>query len=155
MHILISLLLLIATLHASDKVQVKAESFEADEKKNISIFKGNVHLEKSDDSLRADIVTIYFDKNKHPLRYEATGNVSFKVSVENKSLYSGKAGKLIYRPSSNTYQLFDDVVVEDIISERKLMGNEVTLNLDSGHAKVIGKKKKPVVMTFSVDEKEK
>jgi len=155
MHILVSLLLLISTLYASDMVQVKAESFEADEKKNISIFKGNVHLEKLDDSLKADIVTIYFDKNKHPLRYEATGNVSFKVSVDNKSLYSGKAGKLIYRPSSNTYQLFDSVVVEDIVSERKLMGNEVTLNLDSGHAKVIGKKKKPVVMTFSVDEKEK
>ena len=155
MQILVSLFLLVVTLYASDQVQVKAESFEADEKKNISIFKGNVHLKKLDDSLKADTVTIFFDKKKRPLRYEAIGHVRFKVSVDNKSLYRGKSGKLIYRPSKNTYQLFDNVEVEDVTSERKLMGNEVTLNLESGHAKVVGKKKKPVVMTFSVDEKEK
>jgi len=155
MQVLVSLFLLFATLYASDQVQVEAESFEAYEKKNISIFKGNVHLKKLDDSLKADRVTIFFDKKKHPLRYEATGHVSFKVSVDNKGLYRGKSGKLIYRPSENTYQLFDNVEVEDVTSERKLMGNEVTLNLDSGHAKVVGKKKKPVVMTFSVEEKEK
>jgi len=155
MPILALLFLLITALQAGEQVKVKAESFEADEKRNVSIFKGDVHLEKSDDSLKADVVTIYFDKDKHPLRYVATGNVHFKVSVDSKSLYHGKAGKLIYKPSSNTYQLFDSVEVEDVISERKLMGNEVTLNLDTGHAKVIGKKKKPVVMTFSVEEKEK
>ena len=152
MQVLIALFLLINFVHAGEQVQVKAESFEADETKNISIFKGSVHLEKGDDSLKADKVTIYFTKDKRPLRYEATGDVNFKVSVDKKSLYRGKSGKLIYKPSANTYQLFNNVQIEDVRSERKLMGNEITLNLDSGHAKVIGKKKKPVVMTFSVED---
>jgi len=155
MRIFLTLILVFITLQAEQKVEVKAESFEADEKKNITIFRGDVTLTKGDDSLIADKVTIFFDKSKKPLHYEASGNVRFKVSVNEKGLYEGKSDKLVYEPLKNSYNLFGNVQVEDVTSERKLIGNEIMLDLDNGHAKVIGKKKKPVIMTFSIEEKSK
>ena len=51
----------------ADTVNVTADNFFADENKLISILTGNVVLKKGDyDTLKADKLTIYFDKEKNP-----------------------------------------------------------------------------------------
>ena len=69
----------------ADTVNVTADNFFADENKLISILTGNVILKKGDyDTLKADKLTIYFDKEKNPIKYVATGNTSFNAILKDK-----------------------------------------------------------------------
>ena len=62
-------------LAQSETLVIDAQNFEADDKKGISIFTGNVKIKMGEDKLNAEKVDVYFttDKNnaKVPLKYEA------------------------------------------------------------------------------------
>lgn len=95
------LLILIAcfgvSLMYAAQVEVTADKFFADEKKQISVFEGNVVVIKEADKLTANKVTIEFDAKKQPLRYIATGNAKGNITMNAKKYY-GEAEKMTYEP---------------------------------------------------------
>ena len=82
----------------AEQVEVTADNFFADEIKLQSVLTGNVKVKKgSFDTLNSDKITIYFDKEKQPTKYIATGNAKFKILI-NESHYNGKGDILTYEP---------------------------------------------------------
>ena len=82
MKYLIGTLLCSTILFAqSETLVIDAQDFQADDKKGISIFTGNVKMKMGQDKLNADKVDVYFttskDNAKVPLKYEATGKADF------------------------------------------------------------------------------
>jgi len=144
--------LLVFPLYA-EQVKITADSFEGNEKKGITVFKGQVQIKKGNDELNASIVTVYTDKERKPLKYKAKGKVSFYIDLpDNNATYKGDAGEVIYLPLKKKYQFKKNVHLYQIGTDRKIFGEEVMLNANDGNAKAIGKKKKPVIMIFNIDD---
>lgn len=138
----------------ADQVKIIADSFEGNEKKGITVFKGNVKITKANDELNASKVTVFTDKKRTPYRYEAEGNVYFYIDLpENNASYRGDAGKVIYHPLKKEYQFYKDVHLYQLKTDRKIFGEEVMLNAKDGNAKAVGKEKAPVIMIFNVEDK--
>ena len=139
-----------------EQVKIVAEQFDGNEKKGITVFKGNVKITKGSDELNASKVTVYTDKNRNPYRYEAEGDVSFYIDLEeNNATYKGDAGKVIYFPNKKKYQFYTNVHLYQLGTNRKIFGEEVKLDAKDGNAQAIGKEKAPVIMIFNVEEKKK
>ncbi|HIP02438.1 MAG TPA: lipopolysaccharide transport periplasmic protein LptA [Campylobacterales bacterium] len=148
------LLLLIAfsfTLVASEQVEVNAEEFKADEKKLISYFRGSVFIKKGKDEIKADLLKIIFDKTNKPIKYDATGNVSFKISTSSQH-FVGTANQIIYEPSNKKYKAFGHVNIKETIKNQTLKGESITIDRISGKTSIIGSKNRPVKFIFTVEE---
>lgn len=138
-------------LIASEQVEINADQFEADEKKRVSHFKGSVHIKKGKDEIKADYVKIDFDQKNRPLKYEATGSVTFDITTDSQH-FEGKSDKIIYNPSKATYEALGNVFIKETTKEQKLKGASITINRNSGKTKISGSKNRPVKFTFTVDE---
>ena len=148
------LLLLIAfssALLASEQVEVNALEFEADEKRQISYFKGSVFIKKGKDEIKADLLKINFDKNNKPLTYDATGNVSFKITTSSQH-FAGTANQIIYEPATKRYKALGNVNIKETTKNQTLKGELITIDRISGKAKLKGSKNRPVKFIFTVDE---
>jgi lipopolysaccharide export system protein LptA len=148
---LLLLFLLSFTLAASEKVEVRASEFEADEKKGVSYFRGSVFIKKGVDEIKADLLRIDFDKNNKPKKYDASGNVTFKISTSSQR-YEGKSNQIIYEPISKKYRAYGDVNIKETIKGQTLRGESIIIDRVSGKAKLKGAKNRPVKFTFTVDE---
>jgi len=138
----------------AEQVKIIADSFDGNEKKGITTFKGNVRITKGNDELNASSVTVLTDKDRTPHQYRAEGDVSFYIDLpENNATYKGDAGKVVYYPLKQEYQFYTNVHLYQIGTNRKVFGEEVILNAKDGNAKAIGKEKAPVIMIFNVEEK--
>ena len=143
--------LILFSLSFAQKVEIIADRFDSDAEKRISIFTGKVKITKGKDTLFSDKLTVYTDKANHPTKYVAIDNIKFSITSEDKSaVYTGKAGKLIYLPSDNIYELYTKVVIQEKKTNRTIRGDKVILNSDTGSAKVIGGKKEPIRITFEL-----
>ncbi len=151
MRYFIVFLILINIIFATDVIEIKADSFKSDELKGISIFKGDVVITKGADFIKAEVLTIYFNSKREPIKYEAKGKVSFKLSTEAKS-YSGNSKEIYYTPKEKEYILLGDAFIQEIGIERKIYGEKIMLNESSGMAEVIGDRAKPVKIIFRVDD---
>jgi len=153
---LLTILSLCALPLLAEQVKIIAESFNGNEKKGLTVFKGNVHITKGNDELNASEITVYTDKDRTPYKYVAKGNVSFFIDlVDSNTSYKGDAGKVVYYPLKKEYQFYKDVHLYQLGSTRTIIGEEVILNTIDGNARAIGKKKKPVIMIFNIEEKKK
>lgn len=151
---LLCVLSLLSLSVAAEEVKIISQKFEADEKKRISIFTGNVNIQKGNDELNASKVKIFLDEKKQPKKYEAIGKVSIYAKMQDSNeTYSGKAKRVIYQPKENKYYFYDNVKLIQINEGRTLTGKKVILDVTTGHAKVIGNKKEPVVVTFTIEDK--
>jgi lipopolysaccharide export system protein LptA len=150
MKILLFLSLIISFLVA-EKVEVSADSFEADENRGVSKFIGNVKIKKADDFISSNELIIEFDKKNKPEKYIASKNIKFKIST-NKQKFEGKANRLIYQPSSQKYELLGDVKITEKTMNRKLFGDKIIIDRVSGKSKILGTKNKPVKFIFTVEE---
>lgn len=147
-------LCLLSTLHASaEELQIKSISFYSDEKKGISVFKGNVNVIKSNDELNASKVTIYTDKQNQPIKFVTEGNSSFKIVTEDGVKYHGKANKVIYYPNKKEYQFFTNVHLIQVGEKKEIISEEVILNTVSGKAHAKSSKSEPVIMIFNIKKK--
>ena len=87
----------------SEKLIIDAKNFEAYDDKGLSVFSGNVKMNKEKDELKCDRLEVYLTKKssnnskREALKYIALGNVSFKISSKDKS-YEGKGDKVVYDP---------------------------------------------------------
>lgn len=148
------IILILASSLFSQELKVKANQFDADEKKGISIFQGDVNIIKEDDELNASKVTIYTDKNHEPIKFEAKGNVSFNIKTEKGSVYQGIAQKVIYLPKKKEYHFFKNVHLNQLDEKKEIIGEEVILKIVEGKAYAKGIKSEPVIMIFNIPEKE-
>jgi len=148
--------LFMGILHA-EQVEVTADEFFADENKLISTLTGNVVVKKGkDDTLTANKVDIYFNKDKQPIKYVATGNAKFK-GILKKNHYDGSGDVLTYEPNSNLYTLSGNAYLHEKENKRKVWGDTIIVNQNSGTYEVKSQKsgKKPAKFIFQIEDKNK
>lgn len=152
MKLFILFSLILSSLFAA-KLQIEGDSFERNQKKKVSSFTGNVKIKKDRDELNASKVLVYVDDNNRPVKYEAIGDVTFNVTTENNVTYSGRSQRLIFLPATKEYQFYKQVFIEEKATARTLSGEKIVLSMTSGNAKIAGKEKIPVRVTFEIDDK--
>ncbi len=150
---LVALTCLVTPFYAA-QVEVTAEKFFADEKKKISTFEGNVVVIKESDKLTAKKVLIEFDDKKQPIRYIATGDAFVKMIMNGKN-YEGKAQKMTYMPNENVYLLEQKAFLHELDTDKKVYGDYIRADQNSGQYEVDGKGKAPVKFIFKVEEQKK
>ena len=155
MKLLTILIIFLASSLISQELKIKANQFNADEKTGVSIFRGSVSIIKGNDELNATMVTVYTDIKHQPTKFIAIGNVYFNIETKKGSIYSGKAGKVIYKPTLKEYHFFKDVHLKQIDEKKEIIGEEVVLKTIEGKAYAKGAKKEPVIMIFKLPEEEK
>ncbi|MEA2072657.1 MAG: lipopolysaccharide transport periplasmic protein LptA [Campylobacterota bacterium] len=152
-HIII-LIIFLNTIAFGQELKIKANVFQADEKKGISIFEGDVNIVKKNDELNASKVTIYTNKKNQPVKYIALGNVAFKIATKQGAKYEGTANKVIFLPKDKEYHFYENVFLRQINEKKEIQGDEVILNITDGQAYAKGVKKGPVIMIFDIAEEE-
>ncbi len=153
-YVLLLAMLLQFTAFA-EELKIKANTFSADEQKGLSVFSGHVRVKKGSDELNASEVTIYTDKKNQPTKFVAVGDVSFKIATKDGARYEGEANRVIYIPKAKEYHFYENVHLKQLNEKKEIIGDEVTLALESGKAFAKGVKKEPVIMIFDIkDEKE-
>ncbi len=152
--ILIALILSSMLVAKSENVEITSKHFEADETKLISKFTGNVKVVKGYDTITSDVLVINFDKNKNPVKYTATGKANFKL-ILNKKHYTGKADKIIYNPLKKYYRFIGNAYLQDIDTNKKIYGDDITIDQLNGKYDVKSSGNKPVKFIFKVEEKKK
>ncbi|WP_457743967.1 lipopolysaccharide transport periplasmic protein LptA [Sulfurimonas sp.] len=137
----------------AEELKIKANSFSADEHKGISIFSGDVRVQKLNDELNASKVTIFTDKKNQPTKFIAIGKVAFKLETKKGAKYEGKANKVIYIPQAKEYRFYGNVHLRQVNEKKEIIGNEVVLEIDNGKAFAKGAKTQPVIMIFDIADK--
>ncbi|PPK62979.1 LptA/OstA family protein [Malaciobacter marinus] len=146
------------TLMANEgKLIIDAKKFEANDAKGISVFTGNVKLKKEKDRLNSDRLDVYMSaksstKKRTPLKYVATGKVTFEIISQDKH-YEGKGDKVIYYPSKQQYEIYGNGFIKEKIEDRKIYGNIIYINQVTGEAKVSGTDNKPVRFIINIEDK--
>jgi lipopolysaccharide export system protein LptA len=133
------------------KVEISADSFEADEKKMYTILKGNVLLKKGADTIHAATLTVYFDADNKPIKYLASGNITFDINTEKQS-FDGHADQLLYNPKTLIYEVSGNAFIHEKLQNRKLYGEHIMIDRVSGKSTIKGSKKRPVKFIFEVKE---
>lgn len=138
----------------SETLIIDAQNFQADDKKGISTFTGNVKIKMGEDRLNADKVDVYFatnkDNSKIPLKYEATGKADFEIVTTDKH-YIGNGDKVIYSPQKEEYTIIGNGFLQEKNDDRKVYGDTIYVNQLSGEARVKGNEQKPVRFIINVD----
>ncbi|MEN4053260.1 MULTISPECIES: lipopolysaccharide transport periplasmic protein LptA [Sulfurimonas] len=143
------------TLLFSEELKIKANSFTSDQNTGVSVFSGDVNIQKANDELNASKVTIYVNKKKKPTKFVAVGDVSFSITTKDGAKYSGVAGKVIYFPNKKEYYFYENVHLKQLNDKKEILGDEVVLKTTDGKAYAKGFKKEPVIMIFNIDEEKK
>lgn len=138
----------------AENVEVTADKFFADEKKKVSIFEGKVTVKKGHDTLNAKKVVIEFDDKKQPLRYIATGDAKVNMTMTGKKYY-GESEKMTYEPSKNLYTLEKKAFLHELETDKKVYGDYIKADQNSGQYEVDGKGKAPVKFIFKLEDEKK
>jgi lipopolysaccharide export system protein LptA len=136
----------------AQELKIKADAFNADEKKGVTKFEGHVNIVRSHDEINASKVIIYTNKKHKPTKFEAEGDVSFCITTKDKSIYTGKAQKVIYVPKTKEYYFYKDVYLRQLNEKKEIIGDEVVLKTVEGKAYAKGKKSGPIIMIFDIPE---
>lgn len=152
------LIVLVIFVVNAEQVEVTSDNFFADENKFVGEFTGNVNIKKGSDLLTADKVRIFFDKDKNPIKYIANGNAKIKALIKEKT-YDGAGNELIYEPKENLYTINGNGFLHEIDSDKKVYGEFIQINQNSGtysvksDEKTNSVEKKPVKFIFQVEDK--
>lgn len=139
----------------TERLIIDAKNFETDDSKGVSIFTGDVKLKMVKDKLNANKLEVFMKpksqgKNLEPLKYIATGNVSFTIFSNGKH-YKGKGNKVIYDPKKLEYIVLGKGFLNEVTEDRKLYGEKIYINQETGNAKVSGTDNKPVRFILNID----
>ncbi|MDY0120693.1 MAG: lipopolysaccharide transport periplasmic protein LptA [Sulfurimonas sp.] len=146
---------LLTSLICANELKIKANLFNTDQKTGVSIFEGDVNIQKAQDELNASKVTVYINENREPTKFVAQGNVSFFIVTEEGAHYKGKSQEAIYFPQKKEYHFFRNVNLKQLDDNKEITGDEVVLKSIEGTAYAKGAEKEPVIMIFNLKEKEK
>lgn len=142
-------------LAQAEQLIIDAQNFEANDKKGISTFTGNVKIQMGKDRLNANKVEIFFvskkgSSGKIPSKYIATGNVDFQIVTKAKH-YVGKGNKIIYSPIKQEYTVLGNGFLQEKNDDKKIYGEKIYVNQLSGEAKVNGSDNKPVRFIINIE----
>lgn len=151
----IILIILIVTSMIANELKIKAKSFESDQTKGFSIFRGDVSIVKGYDELNASSVIIYTNSDNKPIKFVAEGNVSFAIQTQTNERYRGVSQKAIYKPPTKEYFFYDDVHIFQVGEKNEIIGDEVIIKTIEGRAQAKSKTDKPVIMIFDLKEENK
>jgi len=149
------LLLFFITALGGEKLKVEAEKFSTDEKKGVTVFTGNVMVEKGNDEINASKITVLTDAEHRPEQIIAVGDVSFIIETETGDTYAGRSQKAVLKPLEKSYHFFTDVHLRQLNRHQEINGDEVYVNTLKGTAVAKGAEKKPVIMVFDIADKDK
>jgi lipopolysaccharide export system protein LptA len=138
-----------------EEVRIEANIFEANEKDMVSIFSGDVKIKKGEDEINSSVVKIYFDEENQPEKYEMLDRVSFKLNLREGSTYLGKAERVYLYPNSQKYIFSENVKILEIETGRRIEGDKVSLDGETGSARILGGENRPVVMSFKIEKRDK
>ncbi|NPA10855.1 MAG: lipopolysaccharide transport periplasmic protein LptA [Epsilonproteobacteria bacterium] len=142
------LLVLICGLLFAQEIKVKSNELFYDSKKGISIFKGDVDIKRDNEEIKAKEMVLYF-KDKKPVKFKATGNVKFKLKLDNNAIYQGRAGVLVYDLKSGDIWLKKDVFIKNLATNESIKAQEIKLNRFSKDLKIKGQ---PLNIIIKVSE---
>lgn len=142
-------------LAQTQQLVIDAQKFEANDKKGISTFTGNVKIQMGKDRLNAQKVEIFFvtkkgSSGKIPSKYVATGKVDFEIITKAKH-YTGKGNKVIYSPIKQEYTVLGNGFLQEKNDDKKIYGEKIYVNQLSGEAKVNGSDNKPVRFIINIE----
>lgn len=161
-YIYLFLLLTIFSNAQTSKIIIDAKTFEANDKKGLSLFTGNVKLVMNQDILQSDKLEIFLTPRKKdsakkearvPLKYIATGNVKFKIVTLLKH-YEGTGDKIVYDPIKKEYIITGNGSLIEKNEKTALSGESIFINLTTGEAKLKGTDEKPVRFIINIQTKE-
>lgn len=110
------LLVLVVPAHAAEgdvskwhdtslPIDVQARYISIDQKKQVMIYKGNVRVQQGDLKIHADRAIVHLDRQRQPVRIDATGNpVTVNKVIKDKDA-ALRAKEVTYRTSSSTLSL--------------------------------------------------
>ncbi len=150
-----AVLLLLLSMRAlvAEQVEIISDTMFANQLQKEVFFEGNVKISKEKSHILSNKVNVYFDEGNQTKMYSAVGNVSFEL-FSTKGHYSGRSEELDYLPLKDTYLFRGKVEIFDLINHRKIFGEKVTIDMQSGTAEILGKPKQPVRFLFDVNQSE-
>lgn len=146
------LILLAPNVSSAQKVEITSDSMNAEKLNKEVHFIGNAKVKQAKDWIHADEIIVYFNENNDTDRYKAVGNVNFEFEND-KGHYTGSSDVVVYYPLKSLYILTGKAKIKDLLHKRSANGNEITINMLTGHSDVKGSKKKPVKFIFDMETK--
>jgi lipopolysaccharide export system protein LptA len=140
-----------STLFA-DVVDIKANHFYANNMNKVAYFEGNAEIKQGKNFFKSEKITVYFNKRKKAVKYEAKGRVSFDLT-ENGIHYTGRAYRVVYSPNGSKYFFYGRVVLRDHTNNRTIKAETIVLDLKTGLADIKGAKKQPVHFRFEIEDR--
>ena len=137
----------------ADIVDIKADHFYANDMQHKAFFEGHAKIKQGNNEISASKITVFFNKKKKALKYEARGNVKFDL-IEKGIHYKGVSQKISYLPKNSKYDFIGNVVLRDLTNNRTIKANSVSLNLKTGLADIKGSVKKPVHFRFEIEDRQ-
>ncbi|MBE0496571.1 MAG: lipopolysaccharide transport periplasmic protein LptA [Campylobacterales bacterium] len=144
-------LMLSVGLLLAEQVEVIADKFNATEAAQKAVFTGNVKVTKGTDVLTSDVLTIFFNAQKEPLKYEASGNAKGNITM-NAIRYFAKGKLLTYDPNALVYTVQGDGFLHEIETDRKVYGELITVDQTTGSYAVDSKPNEPVKFIFQMNK---
>jgi lipopolysaccharide export system protein LptA len=90
-------------------IQIEAGKLEIDERRQVSIYRDNVHLRQGSLHFQADMITLHFDRDNNLEWLEITGApASFSQLNENRETISGSAENIKYFQQDTRMELRDN-----------------------------------------------
>ena len=137
---------------SAQQVEITAMEMSATQMSKEIHFIGSAKVVQGDDWILADEIVVYFDENNQTKSYQAKGHVRFELK-EGGSHYKGKAQKVTFYPQKSLYKLQGNAVIDDLLENRHIVAERITLDVKTGKASVVGKKKRPVKFIFDTEQK--
>jgi lipopolysaccharide transport protein LptA len=159
-YLVLIFLFSIITLNAEENyLNIDATFFEANEKKQILYFKGDVKMTKNNDILECQSLVINTmpskadPKKQEPKDYTAKGDVSFVIhTVDN--ILKGKGDTVYYYPLEQKYIIIGNGYLEDTKEGKKITANKIYIDEKTGFTKIDGDKDKPIKFRLRLNNDE-
>lgn len=139
-------------------LNIDASFFEADEAKQLMIFKGDVKMTKNKDILLCKKLVINTVPSKDnpnkqvPKDYKATGDVKFTIHTA-QNILKGKGDTVLYYPEELKYIIVGNGYLEDTKEGKKVTANKIYVDEKTGHTKIDSDGNKPVKFRLKIEEK--
>jgi len=144
-------ILFMAVLVFAGELKISSQKFFYDSKKLVSVFEGDVNAKKDKDTIIADVLKVYFNKQRKPLKIEAIGNVKFTIAMDKNSTYKGRCQHLFYNIKTGDVLLIGNAFIKKIETNESISGEKIKINRLTKDVEVIGNSKKPVNIIIKVD----
>lgn len=137
-------------------LNIDAEHFESDEKKQVMIFKNDVKMTKNKDILQCNYLLINTQPSKNnpnkqvPKNYKATGDVSFVMHTKDNVL-NGKGDIVYYYPDAQKYIIEGNGYLEDKKEGKKVIADKIYIDEKTGKTKIEGDKNKPAKFRIKLE----